>query len=118
MNLLFNWKHIYKTIITKIMKELVKNTKLRLIWLVKSIGELNYSLGTGVTFFNRIKYHYPVEILIRLSSFFEDTEVVGDLYDKLSIESWILPAAYLGVITKIIWVCPPWANQVRNGQQA
>jgi hypothetical protein len=47
MNLLFNWKHIYKTIITKIMKELVKNTKLRLIWLVKSIGELNYSLETG-----------------------------------------------------------------------
>jgi hypothetical protein len=47
MNLLFNWKHIYKTIITNIMKELVKNTKLRLIWLVKSIGELNYSLETG-----------------------------------------------------------------------
>ena len=38
------------------------------------------------------------------------------MYDKLSIESWILPAAYLGVIDKIVWICPPWSHQIPEGE--
>merc|ERR1719510_140401 len=37
------------------------------------------------------------------------------LLDRLSIENWILPAAYLGAIDTILWVCPPWSNQIRAG---
>ena len=37
------------------------------------------------------------------------------LFERLSIENWILPAAYLGVIDTIMWVCPPWSNQIRPG---
>ena len=46
----------------------------------------------------------------------QDTEIISDLYDKLSIESWILPATYLGVIDTVIWVCPPWCNQIPEGE--
>jgi len=40
------------------------------------------------------------------------------LFDRLSIENWILPACYLGVIDTIFWVCPPWANQILPGKYA
>ena len=44
-----------------------------------------------------------------------ETQDKHELFERLSIENWILPAAYLGVIDTIMWVCPPWANQIRPG---
>lgn len=38
------------------------------------------------------------------------------LFDSLSIENWILPAAYAGHFDKIIWVKPPWAKQFKDGE--
>lgn len=38
-----------------------------------------------------------------------------DLFDSLSIENWILPAAYAGHLTRVVWVKPPWANQMEKG---
>lgn len=38
------------------------------------------------------------------------------LFDSLSIENWILPAAYAGHFDKIIWVKPPWARQLNEGE--
>lgn len=38
------------------------------------------------------------------------------LFDSLSIENWILPAAYAGHFDKIIWVKPPWARQFNEGE--
>jgi len=38
-----------------------------------------------------------------------------NLYDKISIESWILPAVYAGHFNKVIWVKPPWADQISQG---
>ncbi|XP_050433568.1 UPF0489 protein C5orf22 [Adelges cooleyi] len=38
------------------------------------------------------------------------------LFDSLSIENWILPAAYAGHFDKIIWVKPPWARQLNDGE--
>ena len=35
--------------------------------------------------------------------------------DAVSIENWILPAAYLGVVNKIAWVRPAWSSQIRDG---
>jgi hypothetical protein len=37
------------------------------------------------------------------------------LFSTLSIENWILPAAYAGHISTIIWIKPPWANQISDG---
>ena len=38
-----------------------------------------------------------------------------ELYEVISIESWILPAVYAGHFDTIIWVKPPWANQISDG---
>ncbi len=37
------------------------------------------------------------------------------LFGALSIENWILPAVYAGHINSIIWVKPPWAQQIPEG---
>jgi len=38
----------------------------------------------------------------------EDFDDVHEMYNKLSIENWILPAAFMRVIDTIVWICPPW----------
>ena len=40
---------------------------------------------------------------------------VPDMLDKLSIENWILVAAFAGQVSTIVWVKPPWANQIEDG---
>jgi len=39
-----------------------------------------------------------------------------DLFDKLSIENWILPGCFVGVFSTIVWVCPPWSDQIDPGE--
>ncbi|XP_014477279.1 PREDICTED: UPF0489 protein C5orf22 homolog [Dinoponera quadriceps] len=39
------------------------------------------------------------------------------LFDDIGIENWILPAVYAGHFKYIIWVKPPWANQMLDGVQ-
>lgn len=40
------------------------------------------------------------------------------LFDCLSIENWILPAAFAGHLNKILWIKPPWASQIQNGDHS
>ncbi|CAB4060997.1 UPF0489 protein C5orf22 homolog [Lepeophtheirus salmonis] len=42
-------------------------------------------------------------------------EDVYHLYDVMSIENWILPAAYLRIFSTIIWIKPPWSTQIADG---
>ncbi|XP_018049868.1 PREDICTED: UPF0489 protein C5orf22 homolog [Atta colombica] len=39
----------------------------------------------------------------------------NQLFSEISIENWILPAAYAGHFKNLIWVKPPWANQMTDG---
>ncbi|XP_060529652.1 UPF0489 protein C5orf22 homolog [Cylas formicarius] len=39
------------------------------------------------------------------------------LFEEVSIENWILPAAYAGHFDNIIWIKPPWAEQIRDSSQ-
>ncbi|XP_061933126.1 UPF0489 protein C5orf22 homolog [Apis cerana] len=39
----------------------------------------------------------------------------NQLFSEISIENWILPAAYAGHFKHLIWVKPPWANQIVDG---
>ena len=39
-----------------------------------------------------------------------------DLFEKLSIENWILPGCFVGVFSTIVWVCPPWSDQIEPGE--
>lgn len=36
-------------------------------------------------------------------------------HSEISIENWMLPAAYAGHLKHLIWVKPPWANQMADG---
>lgn len=38
------------------------------------------------------------------------------LFQKISIENWILPGAFVGVFSTIVWVCPPWSDQIAPGE--
>lgn len=37
------------------------------------------------------------------------------LFSMLSIENWILPAAYAGHFTTLVWIKPPWSFQIPDG---
>ncbi|XP_078493761.1 UPF0489 protein C5orf22 homolog [Ciona intestinalis] len=37
------------------------------------------------------------------------------LFQTISIENWILPAVYAGHFSSIVWLKPPWANQIKRG---
>jgi len=37
------------------------------------------------------------------------------VFEKISIENWILPGAFAGLFSTIIWVCPPWSDQIAPG---
>lgn len=37
------------------------------------------------------------------------------LLDTLSIENWIMPAAFAGHFTELVWCKPPWAKQIPAG---
>lgn len=39
------------------------------------------------------------------------------LFDEISIENWMLPAAYAGHFENLVWVKPPWAKQIENGDR-
>lgn len=39
------------------------------------------------------------------------------LFDNLSIENWIMPAVYAGHFKNLIWVKPPWSNQINDSNQ-
>ena len=36
------------------------------------------------------------------------------LYDIVSIADWILPAVYVGHVSKVIWIKPPWSKQISD----
>lgn len=38
------------------------------------------------------------------------------LFDAISIENWIMPAVYAGHINELVWLKPPWANQIPEGR--
>lgn len=37
------------------------------------------------------------------------------LFEAISIENWMLPAAYAGHFDRLTWIKPPWARQIDNG---
>lgn len=37
------------------------------------------------------------------------------LLEAVSIENWLMPIAYAGHFNRLVWLKPPWANQIDNG---
>ena len=38
-----------------------------------------------------------------------------ELYASTSIADWILPALYSGHVSCVVWLKPPWADQIPDG---
>ncbi|XP_066994750.2 UPF0489 protein C5orf22 homolog [Anabrus simplex] len=38
-----------------------------------------------------------------------------ELFSRLSIDNWMMPAAYAGHFSHLLWIKPFWANQMKNG---
>ncbi|KAK9881783.1 hypothetical protein WA026_017301 [Henosepilachna vigintioctopunctata] len=39
------------------------------------------------------------------------------LYEAHDIENWIMPNCYTGILHHLVWVKPPWANQIKGTHQ-
>lgn len=37
------------------------------------------------------------------------------LFENLSIENWIIPAVYAGHLNTVVWIRPPWSDQIALG---
>jgi len=38
-----------------------------------------------------------------------------ELFSRVSIENWMMPAAYAGHFSNLVWIKPPWARQMLDG---
>jgi len=46
----------------------------------------------------------------------ENAKDKAKLMEELSIENWILPACYIGLIDRVAWVHPAWSKQLPDGK--
>ncbi|KAF5276548.1 hypothetical protein FQR65_LT03978 [Abscondita terminalis] len=40
------------------------------------------------------------------------------LFDSISIENWLMPGVYAGHFKNLVWIKPPWACQMDDGEQS
>uniref|UniRef100_A0A2M4BMH6 Putative misexpression suppressor of ras n=1 Tax=Anopheles marajoara TaxID=58244 RepID=A0A2M4BMH6_9DIPT len=41
-----------------------------------------------------------------------------DLLDTISIENWLIPTVFAGHVQHIVWIKPPWSDQIPKGKYA
>lgn len=102
-------------------KELRKYTKIP-IWICENHDEVLYYIhraiasrhvayeGTTVLHFDSHP-DLTVPVKMKACTVFEQEK----LYEEISIADWILPAVYAGHVNKVIWVKPPWSDQIKEG---
>lgn len=68
-------------------------------------------------FTNNLLIHFDSHPDLLIPAELKASEVydVPVMLQKLSIENWILVAAFTGQISSIVWIKPPWSNQIENG---
>lgn len=68
-------------------------------------------------FSNNLLLHFDSHPDLLIPTDLKASEVfdVPNMLEKLSIENWILAAAFTGQISTIIWMKPSWSNQIEDG---
>ena len=101
--------------------ELRKYAKLP-IWICENHDEVLYYIhrtiaSRHIAFEGLTVLHFDshpdltVPVKMAADTVFEQSE----LYEEISIADWILPAVYAGHVSRVVWVKPPWADQIREG---
>ncbi|KAG7167078.1 UPF0489 protein C5orf22-like [Homarus americanus] len=68
-------------------------------------------------FTNNLLVHFDSHPDLLIPGELKASEVydVHVMLHKLSIENWILVEAFTGQISSIVWIKPPWSNQIEDG---
>jgi len=77
----------------------------------KHIGSRNLPLENNTI----VHFDSHPDMLIPKDLRAEDCYDKRALFQKISIENWILPGAFAGIFSTIIWICPPWSDQIQPG---
>ncbi|XP_028417913.1 UPF0489 protein C5orf22 homolog [Dendronephthya gigantea] len=79
-------------------------------YIYRAIGS-KYLPFSGLTF---LHFDSHPDLMAPLEMQAESVYNKAILFDVISIADWILPAVYAGHISKVIWVKPPWSNQISD----
>lgn len=82
-------------------------------FIYRNIGSKHLPL-TGITF---IHFDSHPDMLIPKEMPADSVYDKEKLFDAVSIEDWMLPAAYGGHLKNLVWIKPPWAKQMADGRQ-
>lgn len=77
----------------------------------KHIGSRNLPIENNTI----VHFDSHPDLLIPKDLLAEDCFDKRALFQKISIENWILPGAFAGIFRTIIWICPPWSDQIPPG---
>ena len=64
------------------------------------------------TLIGRVVASYSTSLILFTSLKFKNRR---DLLNNLTISDWIIPACYQGHFSTIVWIKPPWSDQIDAG---
>ena len=82
-----------------------------LYYILRAVGSKH------LPFNNNLLIHFDSHPDLLIPGDLKASEVydVPVMLPKLSIENWILVSAFAGQISSIVWIKPPWSNQIEDG---
>lgn len=79
-------------------------------FIYRSIGSRHLPLN-GINF---VHFDSHPDMLIPKNMPAETVYDKEKLFDEISIENWMMPACYAGHFQKLVWIKPPWAQQIED----
>ena len=92
------------------------------VWICENHDEVLYYIHRAIAsrhiaFENLTVLHFDShpDLTVPLNMAADTVFEQAKLYEEISIADWILPAVYAGHVSRVVWVKPPWADQIRDG---
>ncbi|XP_067052017.1 UPF0489 protein C5orf22 homolog [Acropora muricata] len=92
------------------------------VWICENHDEVLYYIHRAIAsrhiaFENLTVLHFDShpDLTVPLNMAADTVFEQAKLYEEISIADWILPAVYAGHVCRVVWVKPPWADQIRDG---
>ena len=92
------------------------------VWICENHDEVLYYIHRAIAsrhiaFENLTVLHFDShpDLTVPLNMAADKVFEQAKLYEEISIADWILPAVYAGHVSRVVWVKPPWSDQIRDG---